>query len=147
MARSQISRRQEKFLEAANYATFARNQSVYLNKSVGTPLSAYNWAVADYFGIPEVLEVDLTRWTKEAGQTLLIKARDNFMVLSVRVMIRDNRDSLNALEEGEAVQSETDELMWMYTVQTPLHTRSCTRLDVFAMDLPGNVGGYSLELM
>lgn len=147
MARSQISRRQERFLEATNYATFARNQPIYMNKSVGTLLSSYNWAVADYFGIPEVLEVDLTQWTRSNGQTLLIKARDNVMVLSVRVVVWDGTNSENSLEEGEADQSETDALLWTYTVQSPVRRRSGTRLDVFAMDLPGNVGGYSLELM
>jgi len=147
MAQPQISRRQEKFLEATNYATFARNQPIYLNKSVGTHLSPYNWAVADYFGIPEVLEVDLTQWTRRNGQTILIKATDNIMVLSVRVMIWDGMDSKNAFEEGEAVQSESDARLWTYTVQNPLNKRSGTRLDVFAMDLPGNVGGYSLELL
>jgi hypothetical protein len=147
MAQSQISRRQERFLEATNYATFARNQPLYMNKSVGTPLSPYNWAVADYFGIPEVLEVDLSQWTRKAGQTLLIKAIDNMMVLSVRVQIFDDRDSENAFEEGEAVQSEMDALLWTYTVRNPLRRRAGTRLDVFAMDLPGNIGGYSLEIM
>ena len=147
MAQSQISRRQERFLEATNYATFARNQPLYMNKSVGTPLSPYNWAVADYFGIPEVLEVDLTQRARNAGPTILIKATDNIMVLSVRVVIWDGTDGENALEEGEAVQSETDGLLWTYTVHSPLHSKTGTRLDVFAMDLPGNVGGYSLELM
>ena len=39
-------------------------------------MSAYEWALADFFGKPEVLGIDICGWTGEVGQTLRIQARD-----------------------------------------------------------------------
>jgi hypothetical protein len=131
---------------ATTYANFAQNQPLYEHKAIGTPLSAYSVALADYFGKPEVLSIDISNWTGEIGQTIRIKARDNIMVLKVCVMIRENNASETALEAGEAVQSETDRFLWTYTTTALVPQTPGTRLDVFAYDLPGNMGGDFLEL-
>ena len=146
MAQRQITR-QEAFMQASTYANFAYQQPLYMNRAVGTPLSAYDWAVADYFGKPQVLELDASEWTGGSGQTLRIRARDNVKVLVVRVMILDGGQDGQTLEEGEAEQSETDSLLWTYTTRRSVTNKSGSRLDVQAFDLPGNVGSYSLELM
>jgi hypothetical protein len=64
-------------------------------------------------------------------------------VLSVRLVIHDGQ---NILEEGEAEQSELDDLTWKYNIQTPVERKPGLTLEAHAYDLPGNVGKYSIEL-
>ncbi len=135
----------ETIRSATSYAHFAHNQALYLNKAVGTLLSAYQWAMIDYYGKPQVLEIDISNWTGEIGQRIQIKAKDNLMVLSVRVRIRENDVSQIELERGEAVQSKTDRLLWTYTTRMTL-PQNGIRLEVLAYDLPGNMGEKSLIL-
>ena len=137
---------QEAFRQAINYARTAKSNEIYINRAQGTPMNAYNVAVADWFGQPEVLELDISGWTGQIGQTIRVKAQDDTKVVSVRVMIRENNATAIALEQGEAVQSETDGLLWTYTTTTVVPMTPGTRLDAFAQDLPGNIGGNSMEL-
>jgi hypothetical protein len=134
---------QEEVRQAVTYAEFASDQPIYQCKAVGTLNSAYNLAVADFMGKPQVLDIDIHGWTGKAGQIILIKATDNFLVLSVRLVIREGQTILN---DGEARQSELDSLIWRYKLQTPLERKPGLVLDAYAYDLPGNVGKYSIEL-
>jgi hypothetical protein len=123
--------------QASTYAHFSQNQALYSIKAVGTPLSAYEWAVADFFGKPQVLGIDIREWSGEMGQTIRIQARDNLMVLRVCVKIRE---AGLILEEGEALQSETDPSVWTYKTHTAIAPKPGVWLDVVAYDLPGNTG-------
>lgn len=134
---------QEEVRHAVTYAEFAWEQPLYQSKAVGTSNTAYNLAVADYLGKPEVLDIDIRGWDHQVSQGILIRARDNFMILSVRLVIR-NVDEI--LEEGEAEQSPLDGLIWKYTTQTPVMRQPGIVLEAFAYDLPGNIGKYSIEL-
>jgi hypothetical protein len=134
---------QEEVRRAVTYAEFACDQPIYQCKAVGTSQSAYNLAVADALGKPQVLEIDLSGWSGKTGQTILIQARDNFLVLSVRLLIREG-DII--LEEGEAEQYQQDGLSWGYQLQTLVERRPGLLLDAYAYDLPGNEGKYSIEL-
>jgi len=126
------------------YAEFACEQPLYQCKAVGTLNTAYNLAVADYLGKPEILDVDIRSWDhNRADHSILIKATDNFMVMSVRLVIRNGEE---VWEEGEAEQSTPDGLIWKYTLQTPVTKKPGIVLEAFAYDLPGNVGKYSIEL-
>jgi hypothetical protein len=121
---------------AAAYAGFAKTQDVYLDLECETGVSAYTHAIADWFGRPRVLQIDIDGWSGEIGQTIRVKARDNIMVAAVTVVIRDPQR--NFLEMGEAVQSEAGSPWWDYRTQT------CVVLDPFpavaaiVQDLPGN---------
>lgn len=137
---------QEAFRLATQYAVGAKDNPIYVNLAKGTDATAYNLAVADYFGKPDVLEINISEWTGQIGQTIRVKAQDNVRVMSVRVMIRESNNTATALEEGEAVRSETNGLMWVYTTKTVVPMTPGTRIDAFARDLPDNVGGHSLEL-
>ncbi len=44
------------------------------------------------------------------------------------------------LEEGEAIESETDPLGWMYITHTAIEPKPGVWLGVTAYDLPGNKG-------
>lgn len=131
---------------ASTYANFAQNEALYQERACGTPLTAYAVAMQDYFGKPRILSIDISRWTGEIGQVIRIRARDNIMVLSVRVLIRENEASNISLEEGEARQSPDDRLLWTYTTTTHVPHRLGTRVDVSAFDLPGNKARKFLQL-
>jgi len=137
---------QDAFRQAIVFAKTAKNNPVYMTKAEGTVKSAYNVAVEDWFGQPVVLDIDISGWTGQIGQTINVKAQDNVKVTSVQMMIRENNGSATTLEQGEAVQSEINGLMWAYTTTTLVPMTPGTRLDASARDLPGNIGGSPLEL-
>jgi len=58
---------QEAFKEAVEYAQEAQAQSIYKALARGTESSAYNLAIADWFGQPEVLSIDTSAWIGQAG--------------------------------------------------------------------------------
>jgi hypothetical protein len=60
---------QEAFRQATLYAKGAKDQVVYASRASGTPMNAYNVAVADWFNEPEVLEIDASNWSGKAGET------------------------------------------------------------------------------
>jgi hypothetical protein len=134
---------QEEIRQAVTYAEYACDQPLYQGRSVGTGNTAYNLALADYLGKPQVLDIDIRGWTGEIGQSILIKATDNFWVLSLCLVIRDGN---TILEEGEAGQSTQDGLLWKYTTRTPIVRKPGIYLDAYAHDLPGNAGEYHLVL-
>ena len=121
---------------AAMYAHFAKTQDVYLDQECATGVSAYTIAIADWFGAPKVLEIDMDGWTGQIGQTIRVRARDNIMVAAVSVVIRDARK--NFLEMGEAVQSEAGEPWWNYTTQSLVKMEPFPTVAAIAQDLAGN---------
>jgi hypothetical protein len=134
---------QDEVRRAVTYAEFACNQPIYQCKAVGTLNSAYNLAVVDFLGKPQVLDIDIQGWSRKVGPTILITATDNFLILNVHLVIRKGE---TILEEGDAEQSELDGLIWRYRIQTAGERRPGLTLDAYAYDLPGNVGKYSIEL-
>lgn len=72
---------QEKFKEATAYAKLAaQSEEAYPTRAEGTPQSAYNVPVADWFHTPEIGEIDLSEWTGQAGQAIRIEAQDDVRV-------------------------------------------------------------------
>ena len=134
---------QEAFKTATTYAKKAKNQPIYKALTRGTEETAYNRAVADWFGQPEILNIDASDWTGQIGQTIQIKAQDDTKVINVRVVIHDNG---TILEEGEAVPSETDGLLWTYVTMTNVAAASGILLDANAYDLAGNFGASSVSM-
>jgi hypothetical protein len=128
---------------AVTYAEFACEQPIYQSKAVGSANSAYNLAVADYLVKPQILAIDLRGWGLGIGRTIQVRAKDDFMVLGVRLVVREG-DCI--LEEGEAVQSEENDLLWNYTTRSVIARKHGLTVDAFAYDLPGNVGKYYLAL-
>jgi hypothetical protein len=133
---------QEAFREAAAYAKSAKTQPLYVEKAKAINSTPYNVAISDWFGKPEVLEIDASNWTGEIGQTIRVKAQDNVQVASVRVMIDDAHGT--TLEQGEALQS--DGLWWSYNTTSRVSLTPAPRVIATVRDLPGNIGGSSLEL-
>jgi hypothetical protein len=76
------------FKKAIAYAKVAKTQPLYVALGKQVDEAAYNLAVADWFGQPEVLELDSAGWRGQAGQTIRIRAeggtiRDRWIVVGV----------------------------------------------------------------
>ncbi len=125
---------QEAFRNAIAYAKTAKDEDVYITKAQGTTLSAFNAAVADWFGKPQVLEIDASNWTGAVGQIIRVKAQDDTQVARVLVVITN--DAHIVLEQGNAVQA--DGLWWEYTATATISDLTTAQVSATAYDLPGN---------
>lgn len=131
----------QRFREAAAYAKgAAEREPIYAEKAEGTPKTAYNVAVADWFHTPEILEIDLDGWTGQAGETVRIRAQDDVMVKTVKVVIAD--DQGNVVEQG--VATAVDGVWWAYTTTAACSTAQA-QVIVTAEDLPGHAAQATEE--
>ena len=128
---------QEAFRQATQYAVGAKDNPIYVNLAKGADATAYNFAVADWFGQPEVLDIDASGWTGQAGQTLRIRAKDDTLVTRVHIVIDDAHGTI--FEQGEMVR--VDNLWWTYTTTTQIPMDPAPRISAVAYDLPGNSNG------
>jgi hypothetical protein len=126
--------------DATTYASFAQSQETYVARAEETGLTSYALAMADWFGSPRVLEIDVDNWTGRTGQTIRVKARDNVKVERVWLVIRDAWE--NVLEMGEAVQSEAGSPWWNYTTTAVVPMTPFPLLEAIAWDLPGNSDSF-----
>ena len=68
----------------------------------GESRSAFNVAVADFFGAPSIDEIDLTGYAGQVGDSIRVRATDDFKVVEVQVSIVNSDGSL--VEQGSAVK-------------------------------------------
>ena len=123
----------DKFRDASTYAKDAKTQEVYVEKAEGTPMNAYNVAMADWFHAPEVQEIDMENWNGAVGDVIRIKAVDDVQVTQVTVLITDSGGTV--LEQGAASNSGSG--WWTYTTQTAVS--GSPRVVASARDLPGHI--------
>ncbi len=123
----------EKFREASTYAKDAKTQAVYVEKAEGTPMNAYNVAMADWFHAPEVQEIDVNNWNGQANEVIRVRAVDDVEVTQVTLLITDSNGTV--LEQGNAVN--TGGGWWSYTTQNA--TPGASHIVASARDLPGHV--------
>ena len=98
--------------------------------------SAYNVAVADFFHAPDIDEIDLSSYYGAVGNTIRIRVTDDFEVKQVTVAIHNGDGSL--VEQGDAVQQD-DMIDWLYTATAENTEMAGDRIEIHAMDRPGNV--------
>jgi hypothetical protein len=134
---------QEACRAAATYAVFAETQDVYIRRAKGTGVTAYELALFDWFGRPNVLQIDVDTWTGKNGQVIRVKARDNIMVARVAVVIRDVQGNIR--EAGEAVRSEASSAWWIYTTRSPVPLAPFPSVEAIAWDLPGNRDSFVIN--
>ena len=127
---------QSAFREASAYARSAKSQPVYVERANATNSIPYNVAISDWFGKPQVLEVDLKHWSGQAGQPVRVRAQDNVHVAGVQLAIEDQEG--RRIEAGEAVQAEG--LWWTYTTKSVVPQAALSCVVAVARDLPGNSG-------
>ena len=99
-------------------------------------LSAYNVAVADFLKAPNIVEINLSRYTGVVGDIITIVVTDNFKVETVTVNI-DNVDG-SEVESGAALPDASG-MIWTYTAKVANVSLSGDKITVRAYDMPGNV--------
>ena len=98
--------------------------------------TAYNVAVADFFHAPDIESVDLSHYTGQPGDTILIRATDDFMVKEVKVTITNADGSL--VEKGDAAP-DAGGYLWTYTATQVNDNLEGDKIEIAASDLPGNI--------
>jgi hypothetical protein len=97
--------------------------------------TAYSVAVGDFLKAPNLKEVDVSKYTGKKGDTIEVKATDDFKVASVSIAIYNVDGSL--VEQGNAVQQPNKE-KWLYTATADNTSPSGDKIVIRAYDLPGN---------
>lgn len=105
--------------------------------------SAYNTAMADFFNLPEVVDIDAANYNGSIGSKVSVAAFDDGKITSVRVRIEGSNGML--LEEGMAVQSE-DGLHWIFTTGMVNSSLAGSRILATAMDIPGHTASKQIVL-
>jgi hypothetical protein len=93
-------------------------------------------AVTDFMTAPKISYVRLEDYTGHVGNTIRIRATDDFRVVGVTVTISNGSGKL---EEGAALRNRRKPKMWSYTTTVANPELPGTIVVVKAMDLPGNV--------
>lgn len=125
---------QNAFREAIAYAKSAKTEPIYVAKAEGTPKSAFNVAVADWFSKPVVMEIDANGWTGASQHTIRVKAQDIIFVANVHVVIKGIGGEI--YEEGDAELA--DGLWWNYTTTREIVDSLTSTIEATAQDLAGN---------
>ena len=130
---------QDKFRLAALYGRTAMADSatkqIYTDASETRGVPVFALMVADFLNAPVVDNIDLSRYTGKTGDTLKVRASDDFEVSGVHVAIRATDGTV--IEQGAAVK-DTSTLLWTYTATTNLSQGQAVSIEVSATDRPGN---------
>jgi hypothetical protein len=137
-----IGKFQQAVLYGRSQIADADSKAEYVEKASGMK-SAYNIAVADFFHAPDIDEIDLSNYSGAAGDTIRIRAMDDFRVEEVKVSIFNGDGSL--VEEGLAVQDD-NELDWIYTATARIESLEGDKIVVSVSDKPGNVTEEEAEV-
>ncbi len=97
-------------------------------------VNSYNIAVADLMNAPKIEQIDLSAYTGQIGDTIKIKAYDDFAVKAVTVEIQ-NADG-TSVERGNAVNQGTE---WVYTATAQNTNLSGDKIIILATDTPDNI--------
>jgi hypothetical protein len=134
-----------RFQEASAYAKAAlanpETKAAYAARA-NAELSPYNLALADYFKPPIIQTAEAQNFSGSPGDTISIRATDDFKVQAVYVQIMDEAGTI--LEEGPATASAESTDTWAYTLANA--QTAAAKAKVTASDLPGNQVSRELEL-
>jgi hypothetical protein len=97
--------------------------------------NAYAAAVSDFLKGPEISLIDTSKYQGAIGDKIIVKATDNFKVVSVEVIITKQDGTM--VETGAAVLA-ANKLTWDYTVTIAHQIAQGDTVTVIASDLPGN---------
>ena len=92
--------------------------------------------IADFLTAPLVDQIDLNDYSGRAGDTIRIRASDDFEVAGVTVSISGSEGQ--PIEHGAAVLSSMKWGRWLYTTTTSVAAGTQVRVEATATDKPGN---------
>ncbi|WP_454980889.1 hypothetical protein [Capnocytophaga haemolytica] len=134
-----------RFADATAYSVEARQDpelyNYYAKIAKRKGKTAHNIAVADYFAMPSIEEIDASHYTGAAGETIIIDAYKATKVAKVTVSLRDAEGIL--IEQGEATEALRG---WHYTTTVSNPQPSGTLLTVRAIDFLGNIAEQEIVL-
>jgi hypothetical protein len=139
---------QEKFLLASRYAkAIIKSTDKSMAEAYATVLrrrqNVYSRALEDFLNPPDVKSINTRNYKGVAGNKIVVRAIDDFRVVSVQVEIYAANGTL--LEEGKAEQ-DNNGLDWMYTATLANPTLAGTKITAIATDVPGNEGILDVSL-
>ncbi len=116
---------QSRFKQAVAYAREAsKSQPIYARLAEGTVMSAYNFALSDWFQTPVIHKIE------RGDGRVRVQASDNVMVVKVVVTVVDEEGVV--VEKKEAIQTDGD---WW-----EVELAGEGKIVAEARDLAGNVG-------
>jgi hypothetical protein len=132
--------RKATFKLASEYAKEQmRNPAAKAEYSTGITdrkISAYVVAVSDFLNAPVIHAVDISRYRGVPGDTISIKATDDFKVTSVKVIITNSAGE--PVEQGEAKRKNKTGHRWYYKATRSHANLPGTTITVAVRDKPGN---------
>lgn len=111
-------------------------KALYDAKSQETGIPVFALMIADFFHAPVIDEIDISAYTGKAGETIHVRASDDFEVTGVIVAVHDTSGAV--LEQGAAVA--VNDGAWNYTTTTTLSEGQHVAIEVSATDRPGHKG-------
>jgi len=150
MRRRKLSPAQTKHLNKFQCAKeYARKQmrepearAAYQTHACGNK-AAYHVAIGDYMNSPKIEHIDTSSYNGRIDDIIKISATDDFHVTHVQVRILNTNGSL--IEAGEAAP-QANAADWTYTVKVASAPIAGQRVQVAAMDRPGNVAKAEVEI-
>lgn len=137
-----------RFREAVQYAKqqveLPASEALY-QKGVTTRLrSAYSVAMGDYLAAPKVHFIETMDYRGKVGDTIAVKATDDFMVTSVKVVITASDGTV--IEEGNAGPDQLKVNIWSYQATVANPSLPGTTIKAVAFDRPGNKATLEVTL-
>jgi len=99
--------------------------------------------IGDFLTAPEVQMIDLSGYGGRVGDRITIRATDDFEVVRVEVKITDINDVV--IEQGAAVKSNVRSDGWLYATSADVASGPEVKVEVAAIDRPGNRGMKELR--
>jgi hypothetical protein len=137
----------QRFRQAVIYAQTATvapgTKEIYEGVAKKRGSTSFNVAVADFLGVPEIKQVDLSNYAGQPDDIIKIEVVDDTMVKYVHVAIISTDGTV--VEEGQA-QADASGYVWTYTAVQINDAIAGGKIVVSVSDLPGNIVEESEEL-
>jgi hypothetical protein len=88
-------------------------------------------------------EIDLSEYNGTAGNPIVIRARDDFKVTRLLVVVSDTNGA--EIESGEALETPPISGRWVYTTTSTVAQGTSVRVAVTVSDQPGGKGESMTE--
>lgn len=144
---TQIARRRQ-FRSADIFAKrVQRDVSLFQSYSVVVKTKGWrsvrNLAIADYFALPEIWEIDTSLYTGQAGSVITIIVTTLLRAKKVNIMIYSPDGTV--LENGDATP-ESDDQTWKYITTSANPSLTGSKIVVMAVSVPGNQSSQQTTL-
>ena len=121
----------EQFRQAALYGKMVMadpaTKTIYEEAAKAKGQPVFSLTIADFFNAPSVDEVDLSAYAGRVGDTIAIRAHDDFEVTGVDVSVTQADGS--AVEAGAATETPAKSGRWVYPTTVAVPTGTAVRIE------------------